>query len=282
MTEAVVAAIEPAIRKADLQLARRKPPENLDAYDRYLQALPLVYSLHRENVAKAFELLEKAIALDSNYSAVLALSAWCLEQGIVRGWPQQTGDDRALCIERATAALSLDSDDANAIAMAGFALQMVSPEFDAGNAVVDRALALNANSEIVVVFSGLICIFAGDVDRAQQCFEKALALNPADAGNTIPYFGIAAAHFSRGDYEQACRFGTRSAALNPKRESIYWILSAAYGLLGRGPEAQKAIEKLVSLNPEASQSLFRRTLPFRDRAVKSALLRGMNLAGLPE
>ena len=40
MTLSVVGAIEPSLRQAEIERAKRKRPENLDAYDLYLRALP--------------------------------------------------------------------------------------------------------------------------------------------------------------------------------------------------------------------------------------------------
>ena len=37
----VVGAIEPTLRRAEIDPARRKRPDSLDAYDLYLRALPL-------------------------------------------------------------------------------------------------------------------------------------------------------------------------------------------------------------------------------------------------
>src|SRR6195952_2680424 len=42
MTMSVVGAVEPTLRKAEIERARRKRPDSLDAYDLYLRALPLV------------------------------------------------------------------------------------------------------------------------------------------------------------------------------------------------------------------------------------------------
>ena len=48
ITLAVVGAIEPQLRQAELERTRSKPTDNLDAYDLYLRALPLLRPLERE------------------------------------------------------------------------------------------------------------------------------------------------------------------------------------------------------------------------------------------
>ena len=40
ITISVIAAVEPTLRKAEVERARRKRPDNLDAYDLLLRALP--------------------------------------------------------------------------------------------------------------------------------------------------------------------------------------------------------------------------------------------------
>ena len=40
-----VAAIEPSLRQAEIERVKRKRPDNLDAYDLTLRALPQVFTL---------------------------------------------------------------------------------------------------------------------------------------------------------------------------------------------------------------------------------------------
>ena len=46
ITLSVVGAIEPSLRQAEIERAKRKRPDNLDAYDLYLRALPHAYVLY--------------------------------------------------------------------------------------------------------------------------------------------------------------------------------------------------------------------------------------------
>ena len=45
ITEQVVGVVEPSLRRSEIERSRRKRPENLDAYDLYLRALPHMVSL---------------------------------------------------------------------------------------------------------------------------------------------------------------------------------------------------------------------------------------------
>jgi len=64
MTMSVIGAVEPTLRKAEVERARRKRPESLDAYDLFLRALPLAATAMPEDADKALDLLEKAIRLE--------------------------------------------------------------------------------------------------------------------------------------------------------------------------------------------------------------------------
>ena len=79
ITESVVGIIEPTIRTAEIERARRKPAANLDAYDLYLRALPLVYAPGPEGHAEAVELLNKAIELDPGFALPRAYAALVYE-----------------------------------------------------------------------------------------------------------------------------------------------------------------------------------------------------------
>lgn len=74
VTEGVLRAILPAIRGAEIERARRKRPEDLDAYDLTLRVLPLMSALNPNAHRQALDLLNRAleIAPDYGFSTVLA------------------------------------------------------------------------------------------------------------------------------------------------------------------------------------------------------------------
>jgi hypothetical protein len=67
ITLSVIGAIEPTLRLAEVERAKRKRPDNLDAYDLVLRALPDVYSRMPEQSKQALVLLERALALDPTW-----------------------------------------------------------------------------------------------------------------------------------------------------------------------------------------------------------------------
>ncbi len=73
----VVGAIEPNLRKAELERIKRKRPESLDAYDLVLQAMPFAYSHMPDKASQAIPLLERALDLEPGYAAAHAPLALC-------------------------------------------------------------------------------------------------------------------------------------------------------------------------------------------------------------
>src|SRR2546421_1276331 len=75
----VVGAIEPSLRHAEIERAKRKRPENLDAYDLYLRALAYTHSAMPGEADKALPLLHQALALQPDFAAAHATAAYAYE-----------------------------------------------------------------------------------------------------------------------------------------------------------------------------------------------------------
>src|SRR5215472_8324560 len=90
MTASVVAAIEPNVRAAEIQRARRKPVENLQAYDLMLRALPRMYALTRDGLEDAARLLREAIEIDPSYAPALAYLAGCQWRAVSQNWTDRS------------------------------------------------------------------------------------------------------------------------------------------------------------------------------------------------
>src|SRR5690606_10959025 len=92
----VVGMFEPQLRRAEIERARRKRPENLAAYDLYLQALPLIRGVpdsRVEHFSEAIAVLERAIVLDPGFAPALALCAAAHEARLTNGGEAPAGVD---------------------------------------------------------------------------------------------------------------------------------------------------------------------------------------------
>src|SRR5208282_1283697 len=141
VTESVVGVVEPSLRQAEIARSKRKRPENLEAYDHYLRALPHMASQMPADAKVALGFLEDALRLDPDYFAAHAFSAWCHEIGFMRGGFDEA--DKTSGLRHARAVLASGTDDATALAVAGFVISILAHEHETALRAIERALFLN-------------------------------------------------------------------------------------------------------------------------------------------
>ena len=247
MTMSVIGAVEPSLRKAEVERARRKRPESLDAYDLYLRALPLVAAAMPENADKALQLLTEAIRLEPDYAVVHGFIAWCHEQRYLRGGLH--AETRAAARHHAHAAIEAGGDDAMALAMGGFVVGVVERDYETALEALDRSLALSPSSALAFGFSSIIRAWMGDDTTAIEHAGVGIRLSPYDPLIYLPYVGLAYANFFAGNFVAAASAARRASAANPRFSVPCYLHTAALVRLGRQDEAKLMAKLLLELQP---------------------------------
>ncbi len=282
ITDNVIGAIEPTVRKAEIERSRRKSAGNLDAYDLYLQALPNIYAVRPDENRKALDLLNRAIDLDPSYGPVFAHAAWCFVQRISRPWPPYGSDDLATAISMARRALAAETDDAVSIVLGGFTLVMLKQDYATGLDAVRRSVKLNPGSGFVNAMAGCALVFGDDLEAGLRLLERAMTLSPMDP-NFFSHLTVSAvAHLFNDRADLAAELAERSLALNSEWDSTYWVLIAAYTQLDRLSEARVATKKLLTISSEATVAKYKIALPIRSPDSLELVLSALRRAGLPE
>jgi adenylate cyclase len=282
ITAQVVGAIVPTIRRAEIEAARRKPADNLDAYDLFLRALPHVSVIVPQENQIALDYLNQAIALDPGYAPALGYAAWCLVQRITRGWSPAFADDRAMAETLARRALAMAGDDAVALALGGFALVASKIDLSAGLDACRRAVNLTPGSGFVGTLAGAAMVWANDLDAAIVVLDRAMAIGSLDPSYFLMLTMSGSAHLFSGRAEIAVGLFERAAALNPSFDSIQWCLCTAYTQLGRRTEAQAAFAKFRAMAPDATIAKLTTELPFQHPTHLAMVMDALRTAGLPE
>jgi hypothetical protein len=122
VTASVVGAISPKLEQAEIERTRRKPTENLDAYDYYLRGLAGFHQWTKEGNCEALSNLYRAIELDPSFASACGMAARCYAQRKGSGWITDSAHDVAEAAKLARRAVALGKDDAVALCTAGFAL----------------------------------------------------------------------------------------------------------------------------------------------------------------
>jgi adenylate cyclase len=280
MTEQVIGALHPSIRSAEVDRARRKRPENLDAYDLVMRALPDVWSLEREANARAEAALLRALEIEPDYPKALALAAWCRAQRSIYNWSDDPSADHDLAIARARQAARLAADDPFVLAVLGASLTMVK-ELDQAATYLQQALALDPNAAWAWNRSGWLHVYTAQPEIALEHFERALRLSPFDQMVFNCYFGMGGAHFQARRFEKAIQWYEKAVRTNP---SAIWMnrgLVSGYALAGRMQEATECLARLRAAYPDITITAIRRAMPFVQEAM-DLYVEGLRLAGVPE
>jgi adenylate cyclase len=217
VTKCVVGAITPKLEQAEIERARIKPTENLNAYDLYLRALPHYNAFTGIGNDEALGLLRRAIKLDPDYAVAKAFAAYCLLQRDNQGYTEinQTESDESIRLARE--ALDAGRDDPRVLLLAGMVLASLAHDWETAITALDRALSLNSNSVQVWMTSGWVRVLAGDPRTAAEHFSHAIRLSPRAPDITRALAGLGIANMMAGDYDEALKFGRRALQEMPRK-----------------------------------------------------------------
>ena len=278
ITLSVVGAIEPSLRDAEIERVRRKRPDNLDAYDLVLRALPHAYVAMPEEAAKALPLLERALALEADYAGAHGLLAWCHQVLFIRAGFKET--DRLAAIRHARAAVTHGRDDATAMALGAFVIGLVEHDRAAAREAFERALALSPSCAFALFLGGIFLAWTGEAEEAIAWAERALRVSPVDRFAFGGHQAISVANFMLGHYEEAATAARRAVLSNPGFSVTQSLLAAALAKLGRTEEAEAVARQVLVLQPSFSASGYCHAIGITP-ALAATLMDAWRQAGLP-
>ena len=278
ITEAIVAAIEPQLYAAENFRARRKPPNNLDAWDLVMRALSHYWRVTRQDNMVAQALSEKAIAIDPNYGQALSLLATSHMFGVHLGWADIRS--AAPVAERAAlAAVEADSEDPwahNALGSVYFSTRRL----DDSLAEFELALQLNPNFSLAQGYYGLALSYCGRWQEAHEAAQRAIRLSPRDPSSAI-YYGVAAyAQFVGRNYQQAIALAREAIRQRGDLTGAYRVLTVAAGMSGQAEVATAALQELRRAQPNISLAWIANQLPWKLDADREHYLEAFRRAGL--
>jgi TolB-like protein len=289
VTASVVGAIAPRLEQAEVERAKHKPTESLDAYDYFLRGIACLHSWTKESNDEALRLFNKAIELDSDFASAYGMASWCYVRRKGSRWIIDRAQETAETARLARRAAELGWDDAVALAWGGFALAYVVHDVEVGAALIDRALQLNPNLAEAWHFSGWVRIYLGEPEVAIEHLAHAMRVSPLDPLTFVAQMAIAFAHFFAGRYDDASSWAEKALATSPpglRERPVYHpallIAAASNSLAGRLEEARNAIARLRQLNPTPHISNLKNQIPLRRPEDLARYTEGLRKAGLTD
>ncbi len=279
ITESVVGVIEPTIRKAEIEVARRKPAESLDAYESFLRGMPLFYDASTANHAEALALFRQSADLDPGFALAPAYAAWVYERRHSMRLSQLGDNDPETCVGLARRALELGGDDPLIRAICGWVLYRVAKDLSALQGL-RQAVKDNPNNVVILTLAGSGNCLNGAVDEAYRCNLRAYELSPGAPEAYQSLQGIAAAEMMRGNYVSAIEWCEKSLATFNDWFYTYITLATSYAMLDRMKEAREMIRLILAQHPDLTIKLIEEGADEEDQFAW-AILPGLRKAGLP-
>jgi TolB-like protein/Flp pilus assembly protein TadD len=273
----IAAAMQPNLRAAEIDRARRKADTDVTVHDLTLRALPHVLALDKEGCGRALDLLERAMDRQPDHTLAIALAAWCHGQRVVYQLTAAPAEERGLALSLARRAIRRGGD-AMTLAVLGHALTSVH-DLEAADLVIRKALSLDGGSAWAWSRSAWIDVFNGHAESAMERFAIAIDLAPHDPLAFNNFAGLGCAHFHLGCYAKAAYWTERAIAEHPSAVWAHRTLCPAYVFGSRKPEAQRSLLALQRLYPDVTAARFAAAVAL-PQSYRDRIANGLESVGL--
>ena len=275
MTRAIVATLPGRVEAARHDRAKRKPTDNMAAYECVLAAKVLHHRSMRDDNAEAQHLLDRALALDPNYAHAHAWKACVLGQTWIYGWCQ----DRDATFEQVAAeletALVLDDNDSDVHRILA-AVNLTRDDHDKATYHQERALALNPNYDLVVVQQGELLTWLGRPEEGIDWIKRAMRLNPYHPERFWSHLGRAC--YCAEKYAEAVEAFSR---ITRPDHTHHAFLAATFAQMGNAVAAAAHAAETQKREPQFSVAVYLATQHYKRDVDRKRHETGLLLAGLP-
>ena len=271
----IVATLTGRLSAATAEVAARKHPSSLAAYEYVLRADSLPF-IDVEAQKEARRLHEAAIALDPTYARAYALLA--VNYNIE--WERDVDAPDSLlekALELAKRGVELDENDSvcqNALGL----IYLHRRQFALAEHHYRRALQLNPNRAVLLASAGYLYKCLGEPEKGIALYKEAHQLDPFYQA-TWYWTSLGAAHFNARQYEEAI------AALEHASDGWDWkhaLLAATHAQLGHMEEARRNASEVLRLTPNFSITRNMTREPLKRQSDAEHMIAGLRKAGLPE
>ena len=268
----IAATLIGRIEAAGLERARRKPTEDLAAYDLVLRGMERLAAYESGANAAARRLFEAAVARDPDYAIARAYLALAIFN---QDWRVEPDASLERCLEHAQRAVQLDAHDSRCHRILALAL-LNAREFDRAEFHSERSLALNPNDTNAAAQRAHLLCFTGRAEEAVALIRRAMELDPHHP--RFYWATLARALHTAGRHGEAVAAFANIVELRFHHQAR---LAACHAEIGHAALAERHIEQTLRAKPDFSSRLWVATLPYRHEADRERLLAELEAAGLP-
>ena len=256
------------------ETVRDRTPEQLSPYEAVLRSFGYFERATIEELAAARSGLESAVRKAPAYA-----DAWAMLSILSTHEYGQAFDLRPDSLTTGSAAARRAVEAAPSNHLAWFSLAQAlffQKEFQSFRNAAERAVALNPMDGDSIATLGGMLTCAGDLERGLALAARAKQLNPHHPGW---YWWVDFCNaYRQGDYRGALGFALKMNL--PGHWFMHAATSAAYGQLGEGAAASKALQNLLEIRPDFAATVRMNIEKWWEPDFVEHLMEGWRKAGL--
>ena len=286
IVESIVSNLEEQLAHVERDLAKRKSPSNLDAYDYLLRGRGLLDRQSKSNNQAAIEMFNQALKLSPDYALAYAYLTICYIDEWKGAWSESSDQSLAFALDCAKRAESLDDTEALGHGVLGM-VHARRGEYAQSQAQFDLAISYNPNDASCLAMKGLAMTLGGSAEEGLRWIKDALRRNPLAPGWVAGALGIAL--YMTDQYTESILTLETKTSRFDSAEILAW-LAAGYAQIGNEHKARSsAIEYIDAASAEMAgdpptnwSDFLKSRTPFAQKKDMDHFLDGLHKAGLAE
>jgi TolB-like protein len=282
VTESVVGALAPKLDQAEIDRARRKPVESLDAYDWFLRGMAKAYEGGFAAWQAAMPMFQRAMELDPDFASPYGLSTRFYSIRKTTNRVTDKAVDEAEVRRLASRVAAIGKDDPLALCWAGHSLLFVCGDHDAAETMVGQAIALNPNVAACWQTMGSVSMYGGDHAKAIEQLQVALRFNPVGPDSFHIEQTMSAAYYHQGQYADSLLWANKALAHLANSPIALQLAANSLALSGNADKAKAIADRVVAAFPTMSVTTLKDVHPMRRLVDRERWIEGLRAAGFPE
>jgi TolB-like protein/DNA-binding winged helix-turn-helix (wHTH) protein len=280
MARQIAATIEPELSKVEQQLAARKAPESLDAWDCYQRGLWNLWRFTTPGFDSAETYFQRAIATDPEFARGHGALSYVNIQRSLYDDPKDRPARLETALRQARLAVALDNLDCFCHCALGRAL-CLTRQNDEALAAIDLSLELNPSFAQGYFAQGFNLLWYGREIEAETLLDRATILSPRDSHLWSFHHVRSWTHFSLAEYDIAVEFARRATRQPNVTYRAFATLAASLGRLGDKAAAESIAMELRQRKPGYTTDTARQELFFcNDQDFIARFTEGLRVAGI--
>lgn len=280
LIHSLVAAIDDALMRAEIDRAIRLPTEHLGAWEYYHRGMWYIDRTSPSEILQALENFKKAVQLDPGLCRAYAGISIIYTSRIFINLDGKTQEDMAIARDMALLALSHDAHDALANWAWGKVLYLAG-DLSQSAQVFSRVVAAFPNYAHAHLAKAVVEAHSQNSTQALQDLAIGERLSPCDPLQFAQDSMRAIAYVQQQDYTKATQWALRASAAPNAFFMTHAVAAACTWLEGKETQSREISQRILLEAPDFSVGAYQRSFPCQNEVSRADFMAAMHNAGLP-